>query len=55
MTFGGWLTFILSAGSVTVLFGWCLWRVITSKRGVEDESSEGIDIYEIQNIPKKRK
>lgn len=27
MTFGGWITLILSVGTVTGLFVWCLWMV----------------------------
>lgn len=30
MTFGGWATFILSVGSFTALFAWCLYRVVFS-------------------------
>ncbi len=33
MTPGGWLNLILSVGSVTILFGWCIWRVLTAKPG----------------------
>lgn len=29
MTLGGWITMILSVGSVTVLFIWCLWKVLS--------------------------
>jgi len=28
MTTGGWINLILSVGFVTVLFGWCIWRVL---------------------------
>jgi hypothetical protein len=28
MTFGGWITLILSVGFVTTLFGWCIARVL---------------------------
>lgn len=27
MTIGGWITLILSVGTVTALFAWCLWMV----------------------------
>lgn len=36
MTYGGWITFILSVGSFTGLFGWCLYKVITCKPPVVD-------------------
>ena len=29
MTTGGLLIMILSVGTVTVLFGWCIWKVLT--------------------------
>jgi hypothetical protein len=28
MSTGGWLTMILSVGTVTAVFGWCLYRVL---------------------------
>ncbi len=28
MTTGGWINMILSVGFVTILFGWCIYRVI---------------------------
>ena len=28
MTTGGWINLILSVGFVTVLFIWCIWRVL---------------------------
>lgn len=30
MTIGGWITMILSVGFVTLLLGWCLWKVLTT-------------------------
>jgi len=29
MTTGGWINLILSVGSVTTLFAWCLYKVLT--------------------------
>jgi hypothetical protein len=29
MTTGGWINLILSVGSVTLLFSWCLYKVFT--------------------------
>jgi hypothetical protein len=34
MTWGGWLTMILSVGFVSILFVWCVWKVLFS---VQDE------------------
>lgn len=31
MTTGGWITMILSVGFVTVLFIYCVWRVLYGK------------------------
>lgn len=28
MTFWGWLIMILSVGTVTALFAWCIWQVL---------------------------
>jgi hypothetical protein len=30
MTTGGWFTMILSVGFVTLLFGWCIYKVLTT-------------------------
>ena len=32
MTPGGWINMMLSVGFVTVLFVYCVWRVLTGKR-----------------------
>lgn len=36
MTLGGWIIMLVSVGSVTLLFGWCIWKVLTSE-GEEDK------------------
>lgn len=42
MSWGGWLTMIVSVGFVTLLFVWCIWRVLSEKpparhvHGMED-------------------
>jgi hypothetical protein len=28
MTLGGWIVMVVSVGSVTGLFAWCIWRVL---------------------------
>lgn len=39
MTTGGWIDLLLSVGFVTVLFAWCIGKVLFGKkRGPEDES-----------------
>ncbi len=32
MTIGGWITFILSTGSVCALFAWCMYKVVSAGR-----------------------
>lgn len=32
MTTGGWLTMIFSVGFVTLLFAWCVWKVLFGTR-----------------------
>lgn len=38
MTIGGWITFILSAGSFAMLFVFCMYKVLTSKGGDSENS-----------------
>jgi hypothetical protein len=40
MTPGGWINLILSVGSVTVLFIWCIWRVLTASDACEDTAGD---------------
>ena len=47
MTLGGWFTFILSAGSFTALFVWCLWKVLSVKPSKDDTMHGAFDISEI--------
>ncbi len=35
MTTGGILIMILSVGTVTALFGWCIWKVLTTPQETE--------------------
>ena len=35
MTTGGWITFILSVTSVTLLFLWCIYKVLTTTKKQE--------------------
>ena len=32
MTTGGWINLILSVGTVTILFAWCIYRVLTAPK-----------------------
>lgn len=43
MTWGGWLVMVLSVGSVTGLFGWCIWRVLRDP--TEAEKLHGFDTH----------
>lgn len=43
MTLGGWLVMILSVGSVTALFAWCIWKVVTTPD--ETEHLHGFDAH----------
>mgnify|MGYP006972494343 FL=1 len=51
MTFGGWITFGVSTLSITVLFSWCLYRVLSAK----SSEAESIDAEVFENGGKKRK
>ncbi|MBP3358193.1 MAG: hypothetical protein J6K91_04705 [Opitutales bacterium] len=46
MTLGGWITFLLSTISVTTLFSWCLYKVMTAKPQKDDDISGAFDIFE---------
>jgi heme/copper-type cytochrome/quinol oxidase subunit 2 len=35
MSAGGWLVMIVSVGGVTVLFVWCIWKVLATKGETE--------------------
>lgn len=37
MTFGGWITFIASTGAFTLLFAWCIYKVISAKKPVDEK------------------
>jgi hypothetical protein len=42
---GGWLMLICSVGTVTMLFGWCLWRVLfRSPADTPEHLHGGLDI-----------
>jgi hypothetical protein len=41
MTPAGWIIMLSSVGAVTLLFAWCLWRVLTHKP--PPETLHGID------------
>ena len=44
MTLGGWITMLLSVGFVVVLFGWCIFKVMTAPP--EDSSMAHIEPVE---------
>jgi heme/copper-type cytochrome/quinol oxidase subunit 2 len=35
MTFWGWIIMLVSVLSVTLLFGWCIWKVLTTRGETE--------------------
>lgn len=37
MTLGGWIIMIVSVGSVTCLFSWCIHKVLTTPEEEEDK------------------
>lgn len=43
MTLGGWIIMIISVGSVTSLFTWCIHKVLTTPEE-EDEKIHGFEI-----------
>ncbi len=43
MTVGGWLVLIFSVGSVTSLFGWCVYKVLTTPK--ETDKVHGFDLH----------
>ncbi len=49
MTIAGWLVMVLSVGSVTLLFSWCIYKVITTPG--ETERMHGFE----QELPDEKK
>lgn len=35
MTLGGWIVMVSSVSAVTILFGWCIYKVITTPNETE--------------------
>lgn len=35
MSIAGWITMLSAIGGATVLFGWCLWRVLRAPDTIE--------------------
>lgn len=46
MTTGGWINLILSVGFVTVLFAWCIWRIL------REPEHEGQEMAHVEPIEK---
>lgn len=42
MTTGGIVIMILSVGTVTTLFGWCIWKVLTTPSETEKVHGPGL-------------
>lgn len=47
MTTGGWITMILSVGFVTLLFAWCITKVLTAKK--PEEKMHSLDAIDTQD------
>ena len=47
MTLGGWITMILSVGSVTLLLLWCIYKIITTPG--EAEHVHGFDYHDVDD------
>ncbi len=43
MTTSGLIVMLLSVGTVTVLFGWCIYKVLTTPR--ETEKVHGVELH----------
>lgn len=55
MTPGGWATFIISISSVTALFGWCIYKVLTSKKPEKMYGADMFDEFDPMPEPPKRR
>jgi hypothetical protein len=49
MTQSGWIIMLLSVGSVTVLFVWCLYRVLSYRPPPEKLHGFDIDTQDTEN------
>lgn len=52
MNAGGWLILILSVGTVTTLFVWCIWKVLSTPG--ETEHIHGFEIETPDEIADRR-
>ncbi len=43
MTLGGWIVMIISVGTVSTLFAWCIYQVLTEKK-IEDDGTSGQNV-----------
>lgn len=43
MTTSGFIVMLISVGTVTVLFGWCIWKVLTTPN--ESEHLHAVDLH----------
>jgi hypothetical protein len=48
MTLAGWINLILSVGSVTLLFAWCLYKVLTHNPPAEPVLE---DLFHDEDVP----
>jgi hypothetical protein len=48
MTTAGWIIMLSSVGAVTLLFGWCLYRVLARKPPLDHLHGLNIDTHDIE-------
>jgi hypothetical protein len=53
MTPGGWIIMLVSVGSVTALFLWCIWKVLTTPG--ESDHVHGFEIETPDEVESRRK
>ena len=46
MTLGGWINLIVSVGSVTVLFVWCLYKVLSHNPPEQNPVDQVLDAHD---------
>ena len=51
MTTAGWLVMLLSVGTVAVLFGCCVWKVLTTPNEAEKIHGVDFDTPDIKEDP----
>ncbi len=42
MNWDGWICMLTAVSSVTILFGWCCWKIMMDK-GIEEPENENLE------------